>query len=262
MAYKKNTGFETSFRTQARVLLGVAFLSLAAGCASLPSGEPDPEDPHEGFNRSMYEFNEDLDRVVLKPVATAYTDTLPQPVRTGVSNFYDNLTYLDTTINSFLQGKVVQGASDLGRFIVNTTLGIAGIFDVATYMGLERHDEDFGQTLAVWGVKEDQYLMYPVLGPSSVRDTGGIVVSMLTNPVFYAAAPVAVPLGILQGVDLRARKEGFVRFRDEAALDPYLFTRDSYLQNREFEIFDGNVPRRSIYDEPIEPTPLPGNPAQ
>lgn len=245
-----------------RAVLGVISFLVLSGCASTPSAERDPGDPHEGFNRSMYEFNEDLDRAVLKPVATAYTDTLPQPVRTGVSNFYDNLTYLNTTLNSFLQGKVVQGASDLGRFIVNTTLGIAGIFDVATYMGLDKHDEDFGQTLAVWGVREDQYLMYPVLGPSSVRDTGGVIVSMLTNPVFYAAAPVAVPLGILQGVDLRARKEGFVRFRDEAALDPYLFTRDSYLQNREFEIFDGSVPRRSIYDEPVEPTPLPGNPAQ
>ena len=259
MAYK-NPGVKTHFHVPVQTLLGIACLSMIAGCSSLPAGEHDPEDPHEGFNRSMYEFNDDLDRAVLKPVATAYTDVLPQPIRTGVSNFYDNLTYLDTTINSFLQGKVVQGTSDLGRFIVNTTLGIAGIFDVATYMGLEKHDEDFGQTLAVWGVKDDQYLMYPVLGPSSVRDTGGVIVTMLTNPVFYAAAPVAVPLGILQGVDQRARKEGFVRFRDEAALDPYLFTRDSYLQHREFEILDGNAPRRSIYDEPIEPAPGPGNP--
>jgi phospholipid-binding lipoprotein MlaA len=256
----KYPGFKTPFRTQVRTLLGIACLGVVTGCSSLPAGEPDPDDPHEGFNRSMYEFNDDLDRAILKPVADGYTSALPQPVRTGVSNFYDNLTYLDTTINSFLQGKVMQGTSDLGRFIVNTTLGIAGIFDVATYMGLEKHDEDFGQTLAVWGVKDDQYLMYPVLGPSSVRDTGGVIVSMLTNPVFYAAAPVAVPLGILQGVDQRARKEGFVRFRDEAALDPYLFTRDSYLQNREFEILDGNLPRRSIYDEPIEPAPGPGNP--
>lgn len=241
----------------------IACLGLLAGCASATvTAEHDPDDPHEGFNRSMYEFNDDLDRAVLKPVANGYASVLPQPVRTGVSNFYDNLTYLDTTLNSFLQGKVVQGASDLGRFIVNSTLGIAGIFDVASYMGLEKHNEDFGQTLAVWGVKDDEYLMYPALGPSSVRDTGGLLVTMLTNPVFYAAAPVAVPLSILQGVDQRARSEGFVRFRDEAALDPYLFTRDSYLQHREFEIFDGTVPRRSIYDEPVEPTPAPATPVQ
>lgn len=245
-----------------RAILGSACLLVAAGCASLPTEDLDPVDPHEQYNRAMYEFNDDLDRAVLKPVATAYTNTLPQAVRTGISNFFDNLTYLNTTLNSFMQGKVKQGTSDLGRFIVNTTIGIAGMFDVATYMGLEKHDEDFGQTLAVWGVKDDQYLMYPLLGPSSVRDTGGIIFGMLTNPVFYAAAPVAVPLGILQGVDLRARKEGFVRFRDEAALDPYLFTRDSYLQHREFQILDGKSQRRSIYDEPLEPMPSPVTPAK
>lgn len=243
-------------------MTGVFCLMLSAGCAAVPTVEADPIDPHEEFNRSMYGFNEDLDQAVLKPVATTYTDVLPQPIRTGVSNFYDNLTYLDTTINSFLQGKVLQGTSDLGRFIINTTFGLAGIFDVATYLGLEKHDEDFGQTLAVWGVKTDEYVMYPVLGPSSVRDTGGIVVSMLTNPVFYAAAPVAVPMAILQGVDQRARSEGFVRFRDEAALDPYLFTRDAYVQHREFEIHDGNVPRRSIYDEEIEIITTPASQPQ
>lgn len=248
--------------TSLRANVAVVCLLGAAGCASLPTEELDPADPHERFNRAMYEFNDDLDRAVLKPVATAYTDALPQAVRTGISNFFDNLTYLNTTLNSFMQGKVKQGTSDLGRFIVNTTIGIAGMFDVATYMGLEKHDEDFGQTLAVWGVKDDQYLMYPLLGPSSVRDTGGIIFGMLTNPVFYAAAPVAVPLGILQGVDLRARKEGFVRFRNEAALDPYLFTRDSYLQHREFQILDGKPQRRSIYDEPVEPMPSPGTSAK
>lgn len=240
-------------------LICIACLLALSGCASIPADQRDAEDPHEGFNRSMYQFNDDLDRTVLKPVSSAYVRTLPEPVRTGVSNFYDNLTYLDTTLNSFLQGKGAQGASDLGRFLVNSTIGVVGIFDVATSMGLDRHDEDFGQTLAVWGAVEDEYLMYPVWGPSSVRDTGGIVVSLLTNPIFYAAAPVAVPLGILQVVDLRARSEGFVRFRDEAALDPYLFTRDAYLQNREFEIHDGNPPRRLIYDEPEAHAPAPAS---
>lgn len=243
------------------VTLGLTLALTLSGCASTPSADHDPQDPHENFNRSMYQFNDELDRAILKPVSTAYVRALPEPVRTGVSNFYDNLTYLDTTLNSYLQGKVVQGTSDLGRFIVNTTFGIAGIFDVASHLGLEKHDEDFGQTLAVWGAEQDDYVMYPLLGPSSVRDTGGVIVSMLTNPVFYAAAPVAVPLGILQVVDLRARKEGFVRFRDEAALDPYLFTRDSYLQHREFEVHDGKPPRRSIYDEPAEVTPnMPASP--
>ena len=237
-------------------------MSALAGCASIPPGEHDPNDPHQGFNRSIYQFNDKLDEAILKPVSNAYTRTLPQAVQTGVSNFYSNITYLDTTLNSFLQGKGTQGASDLSRFVVNSTIGIVGIFDVATPMGLQRHNEDFGQTLAVWGAHSDSYLMYPLWGPSSVRDTGGIVVSVLTNPIFYAAAAVAVPLEILQVVDLRARHEGFVRFRDEAALDPYVFTRESYLQHREFEIYDGNPPRRAIYDEPREPAPAPGSRVQ
>ncbi len=240
--------------------LSIACVLAVTGCASVPPGERDPEDPHEGFNRSMYRFNDKLDAAVLKPVSSAYTRTLPQPVRTGVSNFYSNITYLDTTLNDFLQGKGAQGASDLGRFLVNSTIGIIGIFDVATPMGLELHNEDFGQTLGVWGARNDSYLMYPVWGPSTVRDTGGIVVSLLTNPIYYATAPVSIPLGLLQVVDLRARHEGFVQFRDEAALDPYVFTRESYLQHREFEVYDGNPPRRTIYDEPREP--LPGGSVQ
>jgi phospholipid-binding lipoprotein MlaA len=254
-------------QTASPISAWLAFLSIVCllaltGCASIPSGERNPDDPHEGFNRSMYSFNDKLDQAVLKPVSSAYTRVLPQPVRTGVSNFYNNITYLDTTLNSFLQGKGGQGASDLGRFVVNSTIGIIGIFDVATPMGLERHNEDFGQTLAVWGAHKDEYLMYPVWGPSSVRDTGGIVVSLLTNPIFYAAAPVAVPLGLLQMVDLRARNEGFVRFLDEAALDPYVFLRESYLQHREFVIHDGKLPRRDIYDEPIEQAPAPASHAE
>jgi phospholipid-binding lipoprotein MlaA len=242
--------------------LSIVCLLILGGCASIPSGERDADDPHESFNRSMFTFNDKLDRAVLKPVSKAYTKALPEPVRTGVSNFYNNITYLDTTLNSFLQGKGKQGASDLGRFLINSTIGVVGIFDVATPMGLVQHNEDFGQTLAVWGARDDQYLMYPVWGPSSVRDTGGIVVSLLTNPIFYAAAPVAVPLGLLQVVDLRARNEGFARFLDEAALDPYVFLRESYLQHREFEIYDGNPPRRSIYDEPTEQTPAPASHAE
>jgi phospholipid-binding lipoprotein MlaA len=241
-------------------LLGIICLLGVTGCVSIPPNERDPDDPAQGFNRSMYQFNDKLDEAVLQPVSSAYTRRLPEPVRNGVSNFYSNITYLDTTLNSFLQGKAAQGASDLGRFVVNTTIGIVGIFDVATPMGLKRHDEDFGQTLAVWGAAQDAYLVYPVWGPSSVRDTGGIVVSLLTNPVFYATAAVAVPLELLQLVDLRARNEGFVRFRDRAALDPYLFTRSSYLQHREFEIYEGNPPRQNIYDEPKEQSPSDSSP--
>lgn len=238
------------------------------GCASIPPDERESGDRFEAGNRSVDRFNDSLDRAVLKPVSGAYVNHVPQLARTGVSNFYDNLLYLDTVLNGFLQGKLKQGASDLARFGVNSTIGLLGFLDVATPLGLQRHDEDFGQTLAVWGAGPGEYVVYPLLGPSGVRDTGGVVVSLLTNPLLYVAAPVAIPLGVLNIVDLRARKEGFVRFRDEAALDPYIFTRESYLQNRRFEAYDGNPPRIPFDDPepepavtPLSPQPEPVSPA-
>lgn len=242
-------------------IAAVALVSGLGGCASIPPDEREPGDRFEPANRAVYEFNDDLDRVVLKPAATTYTRHVPQPARTVVSNFFDNLMYFDTILNGFLQGKLVQGVSDLTRFGVNTTFGLLGLFDVATPLGLQRHDEDFGQTLGVWGAGPGQYLVYPLLGPSGVRDTGGVIVSLLTNPLMYVAAPVAIPLSALNIVDLRSRSEGFVRFRDAAALDPYVFTRESYLQNRVSEIYDGDPPRVSFddveFDPPAEPAPPP-----
>ncbi len=234
------------------VWLGSLVIVLAlGGCASIPQDQRDPDDALETVNRPVYDFNEGLDRAVLKPVSSAYTDHIPQLVRTGVSNFYDNLLYLDTVLNSFLQGKLSQGFSDFGRFGLNSTVGILGLFDVATPLGLTQHREDFGQTLGVWGAGTGEYLVYPLIGPSGVRDTGGVVVGWLTNPLFYLAAPVAIPLGVIGVVDLRARKEGFVKFRDAAALDPYVFTRESYLQHRQSEIYDGNPPpvKFELFDE-------------
>lgn len=239
--------------------VSLAILWALGGCASIPQDQRDPGDRLESGNRSVYRFNEGLDRMVLKPVSSAYTDHVPQPIRTSVSHFYDNLTYPSTILNNFLQGKVRQSASDLVRFGVNSTIGILGFFDVATPAGLPKHKEDFGQTLAVWGAGTGEYLVYPLIGPSGVRDTGGVVVGWLTNPLFYVAAPVAIPLGVISVVDLRARMEGFVKFRDEAALDPYIFTRESYLQNRRFEVYDGNPPpvKFELFDE-AAPEPQAG----
>lgn len=230
-----------------------AMVLALAGCASIPQDQRDSDDALENINRPVYDFNEELDRVALEPVSSAYTGHVPQWTRTGVSHFYDNIQYLDTVLNSFLQGKATQGFSDLARFGLNSTIGVLGLFDVATPLGLERHDEDFGQTLAVWKAGDGAYMVYPLLGPSSVRDTGGIAVSLLTNPIVYAVPPVAIPLGILQMIDLRARNDGFVRFRDAAALDPYVFTRESYLQHRISEIYDGNPPRPKyeLFDDPV-----------
>lgn len=255
MAYK-NPGVKTHFHVRVQTLLGIACLSMIAGCSSLPAGEHDPEDPHEGFNRSMYEFNDDLDRAVLKPVATAYTDVLPQPIRTGVSNFYDNLTYLDTTINSFLQGKVVQGTSDLGRFIVNTTLGIAGIFDVATYMGLEKHDEDFGQTLAVWGVPDGPYLVLPLFGPSNLRDSfgygGDYYLGVLDN---FDDVRVRNSYFFARLVHTRSELLSATQLVEDASVDSYVFVRDGYMQRRRFLIYDGNPPKEFDPDDPDAPEP-------
>lgn len=233
----------TGVKSRVRVAITFALAAgLMAGCASTHSAERDPGDRLEGYNRAIYAFNDGLDTVALEPAATAWTRVMPEPVRHATSRFFDNLLYLDTVLNSFLQGKVRQGFSDLARFGVNTTFGILGLFDVATPMGLKQNKEDFGQTLGVWGAGPGEYLVHPLIGPSSVRDTGGVIVSLLTNPIMYASAPVAVPLAVLGIIDMRARAEGFVRLREQAATDPYIFTRESYLQKREFDIHDGNPP--------------------
>ncbi len=251
---------------------GLCLMLAVGGCASIPPDQRDPGDRFEAGNRSVYNFNDGLDRVALKPASKAYVDYIPQPIRTATSNFFNNIRYPDTVLNSFLQGKVAQGSSDLVRFGVNSTIGILGLFDVASKMGLPSHNEDFGQTLAVWGASPGEYLVYPLIGPNGVRDTGGIVFSLLTNPLVYMASPIAIPLGIISVIDLRAQNEGFTRFRDAAALDPYIFTRESYLQYRQFEIYDGKPPRVKLefFDDPvgdpqaekITPEPTPTDPLE
>jgi phospholipid-binding lipoprotein MlaA len=229
--------------------LACAAVAGLSGCASVPEGGVNP-DPIQSLNRPIYGFNDTLDTAVLKPVADGYTEHTPKGIRTAVSNFYDNLLYLDTILNDFLQGKFRRGFEDLTRFAVNSTIGILGLFDVAGSAGLEKHDEDFGQTLGVWDADAGAYVVYPLLGPSSVRDTPGLVVSALTNPIYYLEPVVAIPLTILRVIDFRTRAESAVRFRNEAALDPYLFTRDAYLQHREFLIYDGNPPPPDYQVEP------------
>ena len=172
------------------------FAALSAGCATTPQenqniSTSDEEegssiDPYESVNRPLYDFTDTIDRNVLAPVADTYIDWIPKPVRTSVGNFYDNLAYPNTIINSFLQGKMIQGTEDSLRLVVNSTIGLAGLFDVATPMGLKRHDEDFGQTLGVWGVDSTSYMYLPILGPTSNRDVYGIPFTMASNALFYA----------------------------------------------------------------------------
>jgi phospholipid-binding lipoprotein MlaA len=199
--------------------------------------EEDSVDPFEGFNRKTYGFNESVDDYLLEPVSDAYLWVTPEFFQQGISNFFNNLKDINVVVNDLLQGKVVQSGEDTGRFLVNSTLGIGGLFDVATGMGLERHEEDFAQTLAVWGVPQGPYLIIPFLGPMTTRGVPGRLFDTAANPTTY----VGYPIQLLQMLNARANAEGALSFIDEAALDPYIFTRESFLQYRKNLIADGNI---------------------
>jgi phospholipid-binding lipoprotein MlaA len=216
---------------------------LLAGCAT--SGNP--RDPIEGFNRAMYGIHDGIDTVLLKPVATGYAAVTPDPVQTGITNFFANISDLMTSANSLLQGKPKDAASDLGRLLVNSTVGVLGFFDVATDMGLEKHDEDFGQTMGVWGVGEGAYVFLPLLGPRNVRDAAGIYVDIWFDPVNYIDhVPTRNSIWAIRIVNLRANLLPADKVVEEAALDKYSYIRDAYLQNRRNMVYDGNPPPRSL----------------
>ena len=220
--------------------LFAAVLGAAGAAAHAKASEPG--DPLEPANRVSHRVGLLLDRTVLGPVARAYVRFTPSFVRTGISNFIDNLTYPSVIINDFLQGKIDQGLQDSMRFVVNTTFGLVGFIDFASGIGLERHDEDFGQTLAVWGVGEIAYLDLPGLGPSSVRDVTDIPLAWQTSLIALAdVSGFAVPVVILGLVDARANASGLIAFRDRVALDSYVFTREAYRRRRSHLIRDGEV---------------------
>lgn len=241
----------------------VLFIALFfQGCASTPKSsdqQPDAVDPHEDINRAAYDFTDRIDRTVFMPIVNTYIDYVPNAAQRSIGNFYDNLSYPNVVLNDFLQGKVKQGFQDTLRFAINSSIGLFGLFDMATHMGLQEHDEDFGQTLGVWGVTPGSYLFIPLLGPSSQRDVTGIPVGLLTNALFYAGlvigSPVTVPLGFLGAIDKRARLVGPMRIRDEAAIDPYLFVREASMQQREFLVHDGKLPL-DLYYEPFQDNPF------
>lgn len=214
---------------------------LLGGCTGQQVIETDPieqvveVDPYEGFNRSMYGFNKGLDTYLSKPISDVYLWATPRFLRTGVANFFSNLNEINVVLNDVMQGKIEQGAEDTGRFVVNSTLGVLGIFDVASGFGLEKHEEDFAQTLAVWGVPQGPYLVLPVMGPSSGRGIPGSVFDAVANPATYVGAPIQ----LVQMLNARANAESSLNFIDEAALDPYVFTREAFLQHRRYLITDG-----------------------
>ncbi|HEU4853234.1 MAG TPA: VacJ family lipoprotein [Telluria sp.] len=218
---------------------GLAACAALAGCASTPAANP--KDPFEGFNRAMFTFNDKVDQVALKPAATAYKKVTPEFVQTGVNNFFSNLGDLWTGVNNLLQGKPKEGFSDFGRFGLNSTVGMLGFFDPASTAGLSKHREDFGQTLGVWGVSSGPYLMLPILGPSTVRDTAALPLDWQGDPWSYKDPVNWRNAGTaLRIVDQRAVLLDASNLMEEAALDRYEFMRDGFLQRRDGQVNDGN----------------------
>jgi phospholipid-binding lipoprotein MlaA len=236
--------------TQTRLAFCVTTL-LLAGCATAPTEKANRRDPFERVNRSMYTFNERIDRSFAKPLAKAYRAVVPQVVRTGVGNFLGNLDYPTTIINAALQGKLRQSGRDSARFLLNTTLGLGGIFDPATAAGFEANDEDFGQTLGTWGVPAGPYLMLPIFGPSTMRDTPTRLVDRATTPVQYVEE-TAINLGV-SALSLLDGRAALLDLDSQLTktYDPYAFLRNAWLQRREYKVRDGEVPE----DESLELEP-------
>jgi phospholipid-binding lipoprotein MlaA len=232
----------------ARAALGVAFILSASACVTLPPNSPRlPQDPWESWNRGVYKVNDKLDRAVLKPVAKTYVRVVPSPIRTGVTNFFANLNMTTVLFNDTLQGKLRAAGTDLGRFLLNTTVGLGGILDPATPAGLAHNNNDFGLTLGHWGVHPGPFLELPLLGPSDVRDGAGEVVDTYTDPRQYIHNNyVRYGLFIPRFIDIRASLLSL----DETlknVYDPYAFIRDAYLQRRAYQVSDG----KSAPEEPL-----------
>ncbi len=239
----------TRARTSA-LLLALAVMIAGTGCATTPrdDGQPRNADPLEPINRVSYRIHEVGDRYVLRPVARGYRAITPRPVRTGIGNFFRNLGMPVVVVNGLLQGKFAQAADDTGHFLVNTTLGIGGLFDVATRAGIERSDEDFGQTLAVWGVPSGPYVFIPFMGPTTFRDGAGRFADTYAHPLrYYGNSSVRYKSIALFAIQTRKELLAFDRQLKQAA-DPYVLIREAYLQRREYLIHDGQPPDDDMYD--------------
>ena len=235
-------------------LIGILLAVLTlAGCASQPAAPKDqrsPADPWEPLNRQIYAFNGQLDRFTLKPAAKVYEFVLPQFVRSGIGNFSQNLRTPLNAINQFLQGKPKDGFSETGRFLANSTFGLGGVLDVATDMGLERKNEDFGQTFAKWGIPQGPYVVIPILGSRTLTDATAIPLNIAADPlIYYKNSSVRDKIYLVRLIDVRARLFSADQLIAGSA-DSYVAVREAYLQNREFQIYDGDPPiDDSFYDE-------------
>ena len=243
-----------------RLVTLAVVLAALAGCTTIRESRGGPGqrlDPWENWNRKVFNFNEDVDNAVLKPVATAYADIVPQPVRRSVTNFFNNFSDAWSAINNILQGKFEAGFEDVTRVSTNTLFGLFGLLDVASEMGLDHHYEDFGQTMGRYGIGAGAYMVLPLLGPSTVRDAAAIPLDRLaTPPAFFDGTGTQVGLTLLQIVNTRSGLLGATRVIDDIALDKYTFVRDAYLQRRRSLVFDGNEP-----ETPEPPEPAASEPA-
>jgi phospholipid-binding lipoprotein MlaA len=237
----------THLRTVFR--FGVAAVVLfMTGCATT-NQNTSANDPLERYNRAMYKFNDAVDTAIIKPVAKGYDTVVPDPISQGVGNFFSNLDDITVIINDLLQGKFYQAYRDTHRFVLNTTVGVAGIFDVASLSGLNKNDEDFGQTLGVWGAEPGAYVVLPFFGPRNVRDTFGLVGDMFTDPVMYVDGDDArFALIGTRVIDTRASLLKAEKVLDEAATDEYSYVRDAYMSRREYLVYDGNPPENDDFD--------------
>ena len=229
-------------------LLAVAWIAVMGGCASLEGPEYGVYDPFESANRKSYEISEWVDRKTLIPVARGYQKITPGWLRQGVGNFFSNLREIDSAVNGFLQGKPKSGSTDLARILINSTVGIGGLIDVAGINGIRFQEEDLGQTLAVAGYTRSRYVYYPVVGPSTNRD-GPSALIRAWLPRLILGSAYGWWMGGVDLVNTRAEVLTVTDARDAAALDPYAFTREAYYQRRKFLIFDGDPPMDDFFDE-------------
>jgi phospholipid-binding lipoprotein MlaA len=245
------------FKQLSRIFLLVLTSIVIVGCASLPAGEiRSKSDPFEPMNRAVFSFNEVLDDYLMTPVAKAYRFVVPEFLRERFSNMFSNIGDIYTSVNNLLQGKPKEAADDLVRVFVNTTLGLGGMFDVATAGGMEKRKEDFGQTLGVWGVGPGPYIVLPLFGASNLRDTAGFFVDIKTDILFQQIPDTSVRNTVtgVRIVDMRAKYLDSSNLLQEAAIDKYTFVRDAYFQRRRNLIYDGNPPEIKEEEDDQEPS--------
>jgi phospholipid-binding lipoprotein MlaA len=244
--------------------VGLAFSILLTSCSTTPPKvATNPDDPWQDWNHKTTTFNQDFDKTVLKPMAKEYQEITPGPVDTGVTNFFSNINDIGISINDLLQLKFLQGGMDLSRFIVNSTAGVAGIFDVASKLDLPKHNEDFGQTLGFWGVPSGSYMVLPFLGSSTPRDAAGLLGDALLNPLTYvsffggiATNAATASTTILDVTDTRSDLMSTEKLVEEGAVNRYDFVKNAYLQHREYLIHDGDPPDNN---DPLQDTDIPTN---